>query len=138
MDESELEQIRAARRRELAGAQGDARDTHDPQAQARADARAAALSQILAQDARERLNRIRIVNPARAEQVSEMLVGLAQTGQLRGRVSDADLVVLLEKISGHDQPATRLVFSRKQGFEDDEDKPFEEQQAESDPDDFFD
>ena len=43
--------------------------------------------------------RIALVSPARSRQVEGILLRMAQTGQLRGRVSEEQLIGLLEQAS---------------------------------------
>lgn len=45
------------------------------------------MAQILSPEARERLARIRIVKEEKARGVEEMLIRMAQSGQIRGKVS---------------------------------------------------
>ena len=64
MDESELETIRRARLAEMKQSGGDAKG--EQQASQEEDMRASMLSQVLSNEARERLSRIRIVRGDRA------------------------------------------------------------------------
>lgn len=57
------------------------------------------LSQILEPDAADRLGRIRMVKEERAAAVEDRLLGLAQSGQLRAKVSEAQLKDLLQRLS---------------------------------------
>ena len=56
------------------------------------------LKQILSEQARSRLSRIRMVKPEFAEQVELQLIQLAQMGRLQIPVSDEQLKILLDKI----------------------------------------
>ncbi|KAI8450715.1 PDCD5-related protein, partial [Phakopsora pachyrhizi] len=56
------------------------------------------ISQIVDSDARERLSRIALVRPKRAREIEDMLIRMAQTGQLRGRVSEEQLIGVLDQI----------------------------------------
>ncbi len=42
--------------------------------------------------------RISLVSPDRSRQIESILLRMAQTGQLRGRVSEAQLIELLEQV----------------------------------------
>ncbi|KAI0003399.1 PDCD5-related protein, partial [Russula compacta] len=48
--------------------------------------------------ARERLSRIALVSPTRSNQIESILLRMAQTGQLQGRVSEQQLIDLLEQV----------------------------------------
>ena len=131
MDDDELRRIREARLQEL-------KSKRTPQDDKQDEMKAAALSQILQQDARERLNRIRIVNSERAEKVEQLLMRLAQSGQLQGRISDPDLVHLLNKVSQQEQQSSKLVFSRRgNDFSDEEGDVISSKDAKDESDDDF-
>jgi programmed cell death protein 5 len=57
------------------------------------------LAQILHPDAIDRINRIRLVKPQRATDVESRLIVLAQSGQLRGKVTEEQLKDLLGALS---------------------------------------
>ena len=42
--------------------------------------------------------RIALVSPQRSQQIESILLRMAQTGQLRGRVSEGQLIDLLEQV----------------------------------------
>ncbi|KAJ7184307.1 PDCD5-related protein [Mycena filopes] len=48
--------------------------------------------------ARERLSRISLVSPERSQQIETVLVRLVQSGQIRGKVSENQLIDLLEQM----------------------------------------
>lgn len=53
-----------------------------------------------------------MVSQDRARQIEAILLRMAQTGQLRGRVTEEQLIDLLEKVrnvSGFHESATRLI-----------------------------
>merc|ERR1719273_2125355 len=58
------------------------------------------LNQVLTQEARARLNTLRVAKPEKGQKIEAMLIQMAQTGQLGGRIGEDDLIGLLEKISG--------------------------------------
>ncbi|KAG8839024.1 hypothetical protein FRB91_007238 [Serendipita sp. 411] len=58
------------------------------------------IATVLESDARERLNRIGLVNPQLSTRVEQILVRMAQTGQIRGRVSEQQLIGLLDQADG--------------------------------------
>lgn len=132
MDDKELQALREARMRDLKGKNPGAGDEKD-------DMRAAMLPQLLTQDARERLNRIRIVKPDRASQAEQLIISMAQTGQLQQRVDEPSLVKLLDQLTQHQEPSSRLKFSRKESdSEEDEPEQQSNQPNDDSDDDFFD
>ncbi|KAH9816794.1 PDCD5-related protein [Melampsora americana] len=60
--------------------------------------RRTAVSQIMNTDARERLARIALVRPQKAREIEDMLLRMAQSGQLRGQVSEDQLIGVLDQI----------------------------------------
>lgn len=44
------------------------------------------------------VSRIALVSPARSQQIESILLRMAQTGQLRGRVNEEQLINLLEQV----------------------------------------
>lgn len=104
------------RRRKLAELQAqEARASQDAQAAAvkRQQEEAALerlLIQILDDEARERLTRIRMSRPDLAAQVTRQLVGLAQQGRLARRMSDAEFREVLGHFAG---PERDIKITRK-------------------------
>lgn len=58
------------------------------------------LVQILSQEAKERLNRIKLVKPERAAAIESKLIGMARGGRLPGKITEAQLIDLLEGAGG--------------------------------------
>ncbi|KAJ3056675.1 hypothetical protein HK102_011162, partial [Quaeritorhiza haematococci] len=79
------------------------------------------LVQILNNDARERLSRIAIVKPDKARAVEDMLIRMAQTGQVREKIGERQLVDMLEQISQTTKTETTIKFNRRRSDSDDED-----------------
>ncbi|KAJ1505313.1 hypothetical protein HMI54_006070, partial [Coelomomyces lativittatus] len=79
------------------------------------------LLSLLDNDARERLARIAIVKPPRARSVEDMLIRMAQQGQIRQKVTDEHLVSLLENIS-EAKAETKIVFNRRKTQESDDEE----------------
>ncbi|KAL3898037.1 MAG: hypothetical protein SGCHY_003015 [Lobulomycetales sp.] len=70
--------------------------------------------------ARERLSRIAMVKQEKATQVEEMLLRMAQTGQLRQRLNETALVDLLGQIAdASGSSAGKIQFKRRQEEDDD-------------------
>jgi programmed cell death protein 5 len=131
MADSELEEIRRARLAQLqqqggggrGGAGGD--EGQDDQRQAETERRAAILTQILDPAASDRLGRIRLVKESRATDIENRLIMLAQTGQLRQKVTEDQLKDLLNAVAENtrkEEEEQKIVFNRrKAGWDDDDD-----------------
>ncbi|CAG8549021.1 10874_t:CDS:2 [Paraglomus occultum] len=126
MDDAELQAIRQARLRELQAqaTQGGGSKSSAEDAEKRREmeeARQTMLVQILDNEARERLARISMVKADKARGVEDLLLRMAQTGQLRGKVSESQLIDLLGQINQQAKPETRIVYRRRfDGDDDDE------------------
>lgn len=114
MDEAELNAIRQARLAEL---QNSA--TRTPSAQD--DQKITVLSQVLETSARERLARVRIVRPERAEQVEQYLVKMVQMGNIRKKVTEDDIVSILDSLARDQGTQSKIVFNRKNDDDSDDD-----------------
>jgi len=73
--------------------------------------------------ARERLSRIALVSPTRSNQIESILLRMLQAGQLRGRVSEQQLIDLLEQADEAQKKASgqgAIVFQRRVDLDDDD------------------
>ncbi|XP_073232699.1 programmed cell death protein 5-like isoform X2 [Porites lutea] len=86
-----------------------------------AEMRNSMLSQILGQDARARLNSIALVKPQKAKMMEGMLIQMARTGQIAGKLSESQLVSLLQEVSEKTQKKTTVKFNRKRVDDSDDD-----------------
>ncbi|KAF8797919.1 hypothetical protein BYT27DRAFT_7203606 [Phlegmacium glaucopus] len=81
------------------------------------------LSTVLDTAARERLSRIALVSPERSKQIETILLRMAQSGQLRNRVSEEQLIDLLNQMEQAEGKTTiqksTIVYHRRKGLEDD-------------------
>ncbi|KAF9532294.1 PDCD5-related protein [Crepidotus variabilis] len=81
------------------------------------------LATVLESAARERLSRIAMVSPERSKQIETILLRMAQSGQLRGRVSEQQLVDLLDQMEEaqgkSSSKKSTIVYQRRKGFDDD-------------------
>ncbi|KAG7661004.1 uncharacterized protein J8A68_005524 [[Candida] subhashii] len=137
MDDAELNAIRAARLAELQknAAGGGSSSTGSNSASgatggagANADA---ILARVLDTAARERLSRVRMVRPDRAQSVEQYILKLYSMGQINRKLVEKDIVEILDGISrdSSQQQTTKITYNRKHiAVDDDED----------DDDDFFD
>ncbi|CAI2192805.1 15912_t:CDS:2 [Funneliformis geosporum] len=126
MDDSELQAIRQARLRELhaqhtAGGSSKPTEEDGEQKRQKEETRQAMLTQILENQARERLARISMVKADKARAVEDLLIRMVQAGQLRGKVSEPQLIELLEQINQQQKPETKIVFNRRKFDDEDED-----------------
>ncbi|KAF8590469.1 hypothetical protein K439DRAFT_1403538 [Ramaria rubella] len=119
MDDEQLAAIRNGSQgsREQSGEDTAKRDAEE---QMRRDL----LATVLDSAARERLARIALVSPTRSHQVEGILLRMAQTGQLRGRVSEEQLIGLLQQADEVQTSSTAkkgaIVYQRRQEDDDDD------------------
>ncbi|CAD6910958.1 unnamed protein product [Tilletia controversa] len=93
------------------------------------------LSTVLEPEARERLSRIAMVKPGKARAIQDMLIRMAQQGQIRSKISEAQLIDLLDQVDRSDQqrngaggasggggsgPGSKITFNRKKTAVDDD------------------
>ncbi|KAJ9483645.1 hypothetical protein VN97_g9759 [Penicillium thymicola] len=133
MADAELEEIRRARLAQLqqqgprGGGPGgqDGGEQAQQRRQAEAEQRASILQQILDPDAADRLGRIRLVKESRATDIENRLIMLAQSGQLRAKVTETQLKELLGAVAENqrkEEEEHKIVISRRKGgWEDDDD-----------------
>lgn len=57
------------------------------------------LNQILSQEARARLNNLKLAKADKAEMVENMIINLARSGQIGGKMEDSEFVNLLGTIN---------------------------------------
>lgn len=87
-----------------------------------AEARQLVLNQILHPEAADRLGRIRMVKEERATDVENRLIMLAQTGQLRQKVTEEQLKDLLNAVAeNNSKKEEKIVINRRKGWEDEDD-----------------
>lgn len=115
MDEAELNAIRQARLAELQKNSG--------QLSQGLDEKISVLSQVLEPSARERLSRVRIVRPDRADAVEQYLVKMISMGSIRRKLGELDIVDILDSLSRDEKKAltNQIVFDRKHEDDDDDD-----------------
>jgi len=76
--------------------------------------RAGMLAAVLDGHARERLGRIRVGKPEKAMQVENMILQMAQSGRINGRISDQALADMLESMSGQSaSQKSRITIARR-------------------------
>ena len=99
MDE-ELEKLKKKRLHELQqqAALQESLDEQERQQQEFEEQKKMILRAILTPEARERLGRIKIARPEITESIENQLIMLAQSGQLKNKINDEQLRMLLSKI----------------------------------------
>mmetsp|Transcript_29212 Transcript_29212/g.38425 ORF Transcript_29212/g.38425 Transcript_29212/m.38425 type:complete len:132 (+) Transcript_29212:79-474(+) len=84
--------------------------------------RQAILGQILESEAKERLARIAIVKQEKARAVEQMLIQAATTGKLQGKVSEEQLIGMLEQVNEQEtKKQTKVTINRRKYFDDEDD-----------------
>ena len=81
--------------------------------------RKAILKQILTNEASERLANIAAVKPEKAEKLEVILIQNAQRGIFKGKVTESQMIDLLEQVSESESKTTTIKFQRKR-FDDDD------------------
>lgn len=132
MDDSELNAIRAARLAELqkntGGGDGQPVSKQD-------EIKSSMLSQLLEVEARERLSRVRIVRPERANSVEQYIMKLYSMGQITKKLTEQDIVQILDGISRDEvsNSKSQIIFDRRHKINAGDDDDIDD-----DDDDFFD
>ncbi len=96
-----MDELEALRKKKLAELQAQA-ESDQAQSEQLAQAEAQVkqiLTQILTPEARSRLTTIKMAKPEFASQVELLLIQLAQSGQIKGKIDDVQFKALLTKIS---------------------------------------
>lgn len=103
-DEDELEELRKEKMQELQEQQGEGEEAARQAQQEQAEAqKQAILRQHLTDEARKRLNTIRMSKPDFADQVERQLVALAQSGRLQQKIDDEKMKQLLSEMKPDSQ-----------------------------------
>merc|ERR1719225_1240437 len=122
MADDELAQIRARRMAEMGaqggggGSQEDAQKAKEEQQKQIEDMKNSILSQCLNQEARARLNTIKMTKPEHAAMIENNLCMMARSGQIGGKLSDEDFKGLLARVSAGtsaQKPKTTVNFQRR-------------------------
>lgn len=99
-DDDRLEKLREQKMQELQD-QAEQQGNEEAQEQARQQQEAqkeALLRQYLTDDARQRLNAVRMSKPDFADQVERQLVALAQSGRIQGKIDEEKMKSLLKEL----------------------------------------
>ncbi|XP_043287814.1 programmed cell death protein 5 [Venturia canescens] len=125
MADPELEALRQQRLAQLqsqykGGDAGNQQAAEEKQRQIE-EFRHSILAQVLDQSARARLNTLSLGRPEKAKMVEEMLVSMAQRGQLPGRLGEEELIRLLESVNQQTRKTTTVKFDRRRAALDSDD-----------------
>ncbi|XP_026762660.1 programmed cell death protein 5 [Galleria mellonella] len=130
MDDPELEKLRNQRLAQLQAQHGGTGDPNQAKAQeermqAIEETKNSILSQVLDQNARARLNTIKISRPEKAAMVENMICRMAQMGQVQTRISEQELIQILESVNQQMPKSTSTVkFDRRRAALDSDDDDF--------------
>ncbi|KAG7157526.1 programmed cell death protein 5-like [Homarus americanus] len=117
--DKELEAIRNKRMQELQSMQGQHQQQEEMQQQQQ-QAINGLLNQVLDQQARARLNTIMVAKPEKGRQMESIIVQMATSGQIGGRLSENDLISLVERVNAQTQKTTSVKFDRRRAALDDD------------------
>ncbi|NP_957471.1 programmed cell death protein 5 [Danio rerio] len=123
MADEELEAIRQQRMAELQAKHGDRSSDQQGQQEAKqreTEMRNSILAQVLDQSARARLSNLALVKPDKAKAVENYLIQMARFGQLGGKITEAGLIEILEKVSQQTEKKTTVKFNRRRVMDSDE------------------
>lgn len=131
MDDAELNAIRQARLAELQRNAAGGGSSTNPSSSSSGGAQDLAqenmtitiLNRVLTNEARERLSRLKIVRPDRAQAVENYIIKLYSMGQIHQKLGEKDIVQILDGLSRDSQQKqqTKITFNRKNIAGDDED-----------------
>jgi len=134
-DDPELAAIRARRMAEMQaqgaqGAGGGVGNAEQYQKQQEAmqrekEMKNSMLSQILDQSARARLSSISLVKPEKGTMIENMLIQMARSGQIGGKITEDTLVNLLEKVNKQlEQEKSKVTINRRRYAMDSDDDDY--------------
>lgn len=110
MDDAELNAIRQARLQELQNQSGSPGPQNEE--------KSAVMAHVLENSARERLARVRIVRPDRADAVEQYLAKMISMGAISRKLSEKDIVDILDSLSRDEKKPSQIVFDRKDDDDD--------------------
>lgn len=147
MDDQELEQIRMQRLAQMqqqvsfrqgykgifeltkklfqGGQNPEAQQKRAEQEQQQTEMKNSMLVQLLDQNARARLNTLKISKPEKAQMVEGMIIRMAQMGQIGGKLDDEQLKQLLESLNSQMPKSNSMIkFDRRRAAMDDSDDDY--------------
>ncbi|XP_066917175.1 programmed cell death protein 5-like [Clytia hemisphaerica] len=117
-EDPELAAIRARRMAEMQAQSGgvggaDQMKKQQEAMQREKEMKNSMLAQILDQGARARLNSIALVKPEKAAMIENMLIQMARSGQLGGKMTEEGLVGVLEKVNQQMANKNKVTITRR-------------------------
>ena len=103
--DEELEKLRQEKMEQLQEQQDGegAEEAREAQREQREAQKKAMLRKHLTDDARKRLNTIKMSKPEFGEQVEQQVVALAQSGRIQGRIDDEKMKAILKELQPDEQ-----------------------------------
>ena len=130
-DDPELAAIRAQRLAEMqsgggggGGGEAEQMKNREESMKREAEMKNSLLTQILDQSARARLNSIALVKPDRAKSIENMLIQMARSGQLQGKLSETLLISLLERVNKQMEKSSKVTIDRRRYAMDSDDDDY--------------
>jgi len=110
----DLDAIRSARMNQLQQQQEQDPEKANAQKEQQTLMKNSILAQLLDQNARARLNTLKISKPEKAEMVEQMIIQMAQSGRIGGKLDDQQFRQVLESLSDQMPRSTSKVkFDRR-------------------------
>ena len=109
----EMDELRRKRAEELQNQAAREQDAQKQQEQAESanQQKQSILRSILSDQAKQRINNIKLVNPQMAEAIENQLINLAQSGRVRGIISEEQLLQMLRELQNSKRD-TKIKFKR--------------------------
>jgi programmed cell death protein 5 len=104
--DEELEKLREEKMEQLqnqAEEGGDQEEARQAQREQREAQKKAMLRQHLTDEARKRLNTLKMSKPQHGEKVEQQVLALAQSGRIQGKIDDEKMKALLEELKPDQQ-----------------------------------
>ncbi|EDW79362.1 uncharacterized protein Dwil_GK25167 [Drosophila willistoni] len=129
MSDADLDALRAQRMSQMqsqfggaGGSDGDKQQAQQEQMRAQEEMKHSILSQVLDQQARARLNTLKVSKPEKAQMFENMVIRMAQMGQVRGKLDDAQFVSILESVNAQmPQSKSTVKYDRRRAAIDSDD-----------------
>ncbi|EDV95713.1 programmed cell death protein 5 [Drosophila grimshawi] len=129
MSDGDLDALRAQRMAQMqsqfgsgGGNDADKQKAQQEQMRAQEEMKHSILSQVLDQQARARLNTLKVSKPEKAQMFENMVIRMAQMGQVRGKLDDAQFVSILESVNAQmPQSKSTVKYDRRRAAIDSDD-----------------